>query len=66
MKQWSGLFFRISWLLPYLPYLTLVTLIIITLAVKKIHFGVSLMALGVISTLTGVVFMFWMYATRPE
>jgi hypothetical protein len=65
VSQWNGLLYRVWWLVPYVPYMTLASLVIITFAVKKVHCGVSLMAFGSISIIAVVVFMFWIYATRP-
>lgn len=66
MKQWTGLLYTVTWLIPYLPYLTLVTLIIATIIIRKMHLGVTLMAFGIVSVVFTVFFYFWMFTSRPE
>lgn len=66
MKQWTGLLYRVTWILPYLPFITLASIILITLAIKKMHLGVTLMALGVVSVVFAILFYFWVFFSRPE
>ena len=65
MKQWGGIFESVTRLHPYLPYLTLISLLVLTMSIKKLHFGLTLMALGIVSVFMALFFMFWMFATRP-
>ena len=65
MKQWNGLFYRHTGLLPYLPYLTLLSLLFASMTIKKLDLGITLMALGVSSVIIAACFMFWLYISRP-
>lgn len=65
MKQINGLFQNQIYLLPWLPYIAYVILIVIVIKLKGHSSGVTLMALGIISTLIYCLFLIWAFLNRP-
>lgn len=65
MRQWDALFFRVTWLLPLLPYLTVISLIAMSIAFHRCELGISLMAYGIVSIIVYLLFVVWMFGSRP-
>lgn len=65
VKQWEGLFFRQEWLLPWLPYLSALSLALMSIVLQKLHMGIQLMGYGIVSIIAYLLFVAWMFATRP-
>lgn len=65
VKQWEGLFFRQEWLLPWLPYISALSLMLMSILLQKLQLGIELMGYGIISIICYVLFVVWMFVTRP-
>ena len=65
IKQWEGLFYRYSEYFYIIPYLAFASLIIITLALRGHSSGVTLMALGLASTVAYCIFLVWLALNKP-
>ena len=65
MKQLNGLFENQTHLLTWLPYLAYVSLVMMVIKLKGHGSGVTLMALGIISTFIYCLFLIWTFINRP-
>lgn len=65
IKQWEGLLYKQKDLLPFIPYFVFVTLILLTLVLRGHSSGVTLMALGIMSTLFYCFFLVWLAFEKP-
>lgn len=65
IKQWEGLLYKHPALLPLVPYFVFVTLILITVILRGHHSGVTLMALGILSTVFYCFFLAWLALSKP-
>lgn len=66
MKQWNGLLYQHPGVKAWMEVGTLISLILITLILRKIEMGVTVMALGMLSTLFYCAFLMETFTKVPK